>query len=89
MDGSDSSLGLVRYLCAFSPDGVRHVMLNLEALVQSHIQAGVSSEVDLGPFFFSFLILIHLAVRGLSCSAWLQIFSSMWDDQVPCPKVEP
>ena len=65
VDGSDSSLGLVRYLCAFSPDGVRHLMLNLEALVQSQIQAGVSSEVDLGPFFF-LLIFIHLAVRGLS-----------------------
>ena len=27
-------------------------MLNLEALVQSQIQAGVSSEVGLGSFFF-------------------------------------
>ena len=45
-------------------------MLNLEALVQSQIQAGVSSEVDLGPFFFFFNLFIWLCevlVAVLNC----------------------
>lgn len=47
-------------------------MLNLEALVQSQIQAGVSSEVGLGSFFFFKYLFIWLCQAFVAA---LEIFS--------------
>ena len=66
-------------------------MLNLEALVQSQIQAGVSSEVDLGPLKKKknlFIWLCEVLVAVLRCRSLVPCGMTMFPDQrlnLDCP----